>query len=135
MVSVTDDERERSAKSPAVSEPREHLDPIALDLLAGTAAVSLLAAVKVGVNRLPIEHEPGGKPRHDRDQRGPVRLAGSGQLERHASNPSARRITSTGAASPVQSSNEAAPWATSTSSPSRTWAPLVRAAAAVAEPG
>ena len=55
---------------------------------------------------------PPGGPRDDRDERRPVRLAGGGQLERHAGKPSAaahRRHT--GAGTPVQSSNDAAPCA------------------------
>jgi hypothetical protein len=45
--------------------------------------------------------------------------------------PIAPRMTSTGAGSPVHSSNAAAPWATSTSRPLTTVAPARRAAAAV----
>jgi hypothetical protein len=36
-------------------------------------------------------------------------LPGSRELERHEAKPTTRRITSTGAGTPVQSSNEAAP--------------------------
>jgi hypothetical protein len=38
-----------------------------------------------------------------------VRLPSGRELERHEDKPTARRITSTGAGTPVQSSNEAAP--------------------------
>ena len=69
------------------------------------------------------------------DERRTVRLAGCGQRERHSSNPKALRITSTGAAIPVHSSNDAAPCATSTSSPEITAAPPSRAARPVAVSG
>ena len=115
--------------------PGEHLDLVRLDLLARRAAVALLASAQVGVDRLLVEDEPGGQPREDRDERGSVRLACRGQLEIHSGKPRARRMTATGAGTPVQSSNEAAPCATSTSSPSRTCAPAASAASAVAERG
>ena len=50
-----------------------------------------------------------------------MRLAGGDELEGHAARAlRRRRMTSTGAATPVQRSNEAAPWRTSTSRPSTT---------------
>jgi N-methylhydantoinase B len=52
-----------------------------------------------------------------------------------ADRPTAARITSTGAGTPVQSSNAAAPWATRTSSPVITAAPASRAARPVAVSG
>ena len=108
--------------------PGEHLDLVGLDLLARRAAVALLAPPQVGVDRVLVEHEPGRQAGHDRDERGPVRLAGCGELQGHAGKPSALRITGTGAGTPVQSSNDAAPCATSTSSPSSTRAPAAAAA-------
>ena len=57
VVAVADDERERRAERAAVAEAREHLDLVGLDLLARRAAVALLAAAEVGVDRLPVEDE------------------------------------------------------------------------------
>src|SRR6478609_5599285 len=135
VVAVADDERERRAERPAVAKARVDLDPVGLDLLAGTAPVPLLAPAEVLVDRRPVEHEPGRQPADDRDQRGAVRLAGGDELERHRAKPTAARITSTGAATPVQSSNEATPCATSTSRPPTTVAPASRAVLAVAVSG
>ncbi len=109
MVPVGDDERKRSSERPPVAEAGQHLDAVGLDLLTRTAPVSPLAPAQVGVDRVPVEHEPRGQPGHDRDQRRPVRLPGGRQLQRHRDNPSAARITAVGAGSPVHSSNAAAP--------------------------
>ncbi len=87
VVAVADDERERRAKRAAVAEAGEHLDLVRLDLLARRAAVALLAAAEVGVDRLAVEHEPRGQPRDDRDERRAVRLAGRCQVKRHGGEP------------------------------------------------
>ena len=76
VVAVADDERERRAERASVAEAGEHLDLVGLDLLARAAAVALLAAAQVGVDRVAVEQEPGGQAGDDRDERGPVRLAG-----------------------------------------------------------
>ena len=115
VVAIPDDECERCAERAPLAQSREHLDLVRLDLLARRAAVALLAPAQVGVDRLLVEDEPGGQPREDRDERGTVRLPCGGQLEVHSGKPTALRMTATGAATPVQSSNEAAPCATSTS--------------------
>jgi hypothetical protein len=57
-----------------VAQPREHLDPVLLDPLAGTATVALLTAGEVGVDRLAVELEPGGKAGQDPDERRAVGL-------------------------------------------------------------
>src|SRR5207253_7333382 len=129
VVAVADDERERRPERPSVPQPREHLHLVGLDLLARRAAVPLLAAAQIGVDRVPVEDESGGQPFDDRDERGAVRLAGGGQLQGHARKPIAARITSTGAAIPVQRSKLAAPCRTSASNPSITSQPAARAAA------
>ena len=92
-----------------MAQAGEHLDRVLLELLPRAAAVALLAAREVGVDRLPVEHEARGQPADDRHERGPVRLAGRGQRERHEPKPKALRIASTGAGRPVQSENDAAP--------------------------
>src|SRR5205807_3960431 len=97
------------------------------------SAVAPLAAAEVGVDRLAVEHEPRGQARHDRDERGPVRLAGGDEL--HHEERTAARMTSTGASTPVHASNDAAPCATRTSRPSITRAPAASAACAVAVRG
>ena len=135
MVAVADDERERRPERPPLPQAREHLHLVRLDLLPRRAAVALLATAKVGVDRGLVEHKPGREPGEDRDERRPVRFSRRRELERHAGKPSALRMTDIGAATPVQSSNDAAPWATSTSSPSSTRAPAAAAASAVAERG
>lgn len=108
MISVADEERERRSQRPSVPEAGEHLDGVLLELLAGTAAVALLATAKVGVDRAAVEDETGGQASENRDQSGTVRLAGGCQRQ-HQAERTAARITSTGAGTPVQSSNEAAP--------------------------
>ena len=130
VVAVADDERERRSQRAPVPEPGEHLDLVLLELLARAAPVALLAAVQVGVDRGAVEREPGGQAGQDRHERRPVRLAGGGESERHAAERTAARMTSTGAGTPVQRSNDAAPCATSTSSPSTSSLPAARAAAA-----
>src|SRR5207244_11962877 len=109
LVPVAHGERERRPERDAVPEPREHLDLVLLDALARAAAVPLAAAAQVLVDRLAVEAKPGRKTGENRDERGPVRLARSDELERHAGKPSAARMTSTGASRPVQGPNEAAP--------------------------
>ena len=81
VVAVADDERERRPERAAVAEPGEHLDLVLLELLPRAAAVALLAAAEVGVDRGAVEHEPGGQAGQDRDERRPVRLAGGGESE------------------------------------------------------
>ena len=83
VVDVADDERERRAERPAVAQAGEHLDAVLLDLLPRRAAVALLAALEVGVDRVAVELEPGREAGEDRDERGPVRLPGGGETKRH----------------------------------------------------
>ena len=88
VVAVADDERERRAERAPVAKAREHLDLVRLDLLARRAAVALLAAPEVGVDRGPVEDEPRRQARDDRDERRAVRLAGRCEVERHGGEPS-----------------------------------------------
>ena len=83
MVAVPDDEHERRPERPAVAEAREDLDLVGLDLLPGAAPVALLAPPEVGVDRRAVEDEAGREARDDRHERGPVRLAGGRERERH----------------------------------------------------
>ena len=130
VVAIAHDERERRTESAPVAETRQHLDHVLLQLLARAAPVALLPARKVGVDRSAVEHQPGGKAGQDRHQRRPVRLTRGHESQRHGSKPRALRITPTGASTPVQSRNEAAPCRTSASSPSTTSRePTSRAAA------
>ena len=76
MVAVPDDERQRRAERAPVPQAGEHLDLVRLDLLARAAAVALLAPPQVGVDRVPVEDEPGRQAADDRDERRAVRLAG-----------------------------------------------------------
>ena len=84
MVAVAHDERERRAERPALAQPGEHLDLVLLDLLPRAAAVALLAAAKVRIDRVLLEDEAGGQAGEDRDERGAVRLARGDELKRHA---------------------------------------------------
>ena len=112
VIAVADDESERRPQRPAVPQSREHFDPILLELLPRAAAIALLTSPEIAVDRVSVEHEAGGQAAHDRDERWPVRLTGRSKLERHTGKPTAARIASMGAGTPVQSSNEAAPCAT-----------------------
>ena len=69
-----------------MAEAGEHLDRVRLDPLAGTAPVALLPSAEVAVDRLPVEDEARREPGEDGDERGPVRLAGRDERERHAGN-------------------------------------------------
>ncbi len=137
MIAVPDDERERCPERAPVAKTGEHLDFVLFDPLARAAAVALLAAVEVAVDRVLVEHETGGQARDDRDQSGPVRLPRRDELHGHPAERTAARITSIGAGTPVQRSKEAAPCRTSASSPSITTShPAARAArtSAVSDP-
>ena len=129
----------RRAASPACARGAGRRAPrpaSVLDALARAPAVPLLAAREVGVDRLAVEREPGRQAGDDPDERGPVRLArplsasASSRKATAAPYRAAARMTSSGAGTPVQSSNDAAPCATSTSRPSSTRAPAARAASA-----
>ena len=85
------------------------------------------------VIRVAVEHESSGQAGHDRDQRRPVRFACGRQL--HASKPRAARIASTGASTPVQSRNDAAPCRTRASRPSTTSRQPASRAAAISAVG
>ena len=113
----------------------EDVDLVRLELLAGAAAVTLPATLEVVGDRGGVQPEPGREAGQDRNEGGAVRFARGGELEGHSVKPSAARITPTGAGTPVQSSNAATPWASSTSSPLTTLAPAARAATAVAVSG
>src|SRR5689334_15089448 len=115
VVAVADDECERRAQRPPVPEAGQDLDRVLLELLAWAATVALLAAHEVGIDRVPVEHEPGWQAAEDPHERRPVRLACRDQVEAHGTKPMALRIVPTGAGLPVQSSNDAAPWRTSAS--------------------
>jgi hypothetical protein len=55
VVSVPDDECEWRPERPPVTKTGEDLDLVALDLLARAAAVALLAAVEIGIDRRSFE--------------------------------------------------------------------------------
>src|SRR3954468_21334793 len=134
VVAIPDNERERRAERPALPQAGEHLDGVGFDALPRTSAVALLPAPEIGVDGAAIEDEARGQARHDRDERRAVRLARGNELE-HQAERTAACMTSTGADTPVQSSNDAEPWATSTSNPSTTRAPRAPAARPVAVAG
>src|SRR3954453_3556589 len=134
VVAIPDDERERRAERPAVPQAGEDLDGVGFDALPRAATVSLLPPPEIGVDRAALEDEARGQAGDDRDERRAVRLARGNELE-HQAERTAACMTSTGADTPVQSSNAAAPCATSTSSPSTTRAPRAAAARAVAVAG
>src|SRR5262245_6556730 len=130
VVAVADDERERRTERPPVAEPGEHLDLVGLDLLPRGAPVALLSPPQVVLDPVFVQKEARGHPGHDRDERRTVRLPGGGERQRHGERlRTAALITSFGAGSPVQRSNDAAPCPTKTSRPSTTRSqPAARAA-------
>jgi hypothetical protein len=69
VVAIPDDERQGAAERAPVSQAREHVDLVRLDRLARAAAVPLLAAAEIRLDRLSVEHEAGGETRHDRHER------------------------------------------------------------------
>ena len=135
VVAVRDHERERRTERATVPESGKHLHLVLLELLARAAPVALASPSQVLGDRVVLDAQPCREPRDNGDECGTVRLAGARELEGHAGNPTARRIAAIGAAFPVQHSKDAAPWATSTSSPVTTRAPAARAARAVAVSG
>ena len=64
-------------------DPGGDLDAVALDLHPPAPPVAELAAAQVAVQRLALEHQPGGHALDDAGEARAVRFAGGGQLERH----------------------------------------------------
>jgi hypothetical protein len=85
VVAVADDERERRPEGASVSQSREDVDLVLLDSLPRAAAVALLTPAEIGVDRLLLQRQPGREPGDDRDERRPMRLAGSGQAQHEPS--------------------------------------------------
>ena len=83
VVAVAHLKRDRPAERAAVPDPARHLDSVALDLHPTAAAMSELASLKVAVERVAVELEPGRHPLEDARQARAVRLAGGCEAERH----------------------------------------------------
>jgi hypothetical protein len=66
VVAVANDQGERRPQRPAMSQPRQHLDFVSLDLLTRAATVPLLAPAQILVDRHALEHKPGRQPFDDR---------------------------------------------------------------------
>ena len=66
-----------------MAQAGEDIDAILFDLLARRAAVPLLSALQIGVDRGAVELEPGRQAGQDRNERRPVRLPGAGETKRH----------------------------------------------------
>jgi hypothetical protein len=62
VVAVADDESERRAERPAMTEPGQNLDPVLLDLLPRASSIPLLAPREIAVDQAPIEDEPRRQP-------------------------------------------------------------------------
>ena len=94
-----------------MAQSGEHLDLVRLELLARAAAVALLAA-RAGRASIASRSStsPAGSPLTIATSAGPCDSPAVVELEGHVSKPTASRMTSTGAGTPVQSSNDAAPW-------------------------
>jgi len=86
--------------------PRRRVE---LELLPRAPPVALAPARQVPVDVRALEPKSGGEPGQDPDESRAVRLTCRREAQCHADKPRARRIASTGAGRPVQSSNEAAP--------------------------
>ena len=82
VVAVRDQDRDRAAERSAVAHAGADLDRVALDLHPAAAPVAELAAGHLAVEALAVELEARGKALDDRDQAGPVRLAGGCEAER-----------------------------------------------------
>ena len=82
VVAVGDEDGDRAAEGAAVADAGADLDRVGLDLHPAAAAVAELAPRHVAVERLAVELEPGRHALDDRDEPGPVRLAGGGETER-----------------------------------------------------
>ena len=85
VVAVPHDERQGSPERASPTEAGEHLDLVALELLARAPAVALLPSPKIRVDRVLLEPEPRRQPGHDRDEGRPVRLSRGHEPERHPS--------------------------------------------------
>ena len=111
VVAVADDERERRAERPPVAEAGEHLD-----LVRSRSAGAGCGRSPAGAARDPRRSPPGrgrappGGRSTIATSAGPCDSPAVVELKRHRAKPRAARMTSSGAATPVQSSNEAAPW-------------------------
>ncbi len=67
-----------------VADAGERLGPIFLYFLPTAAPIAQLAAVKFGIDEFQINAQPGGQAGNPGDQRLPVRLSGSGELQHSA---------------------------------------------------
>ena len=105
-VAVHDLERERRASGPPLTHAAGDAHRIALDALPRATAVSELPAAQVEIDLRRRHCETGGDAVQDGEDHRPVGLAG-GQ-EPHTRRGRAARMTSSGAGTPVQSSNERA---------------------------
>ena len=81
VVAVGDEDGDRAAERAAVADAGADLDRVGLDLHPPAAAVAELAPRHVAVERLAVELEPGRHALDDRDEPGPVRLAGGREAE------------------------------------------------------
>ena len=117
-VAIRDLQRDRRAGGASVTHAAGDVDRVALDLLPRAAAVAELPAPQIAVDVRGGDRNAGGHAVEDRDEPGPVRLAGGD--EPHVARGRAARITASGASRPVHSVNERAAWYRSIESPSTT---------------
>src|SRR3977135_1878451 len=109
MVAIAHDEGERRPQRSPMTKACEHLHLVALDLLTRATPVPLLASLQVGVDQASVEGQARGKTGKDRDERRAVRFTCCRELQCHEAERTAACMTSTGAGTPVHTSNEAAP--------------------------
>ena len=81
VVAIPDDERERRPERQPVAQPGKHLHLVRFELLSRASPVALTSPREVGVDRRAVDLETRREPGEDRDERGPVRLAGGHELE------------------------------------------------------
>jgi hypothetical protein len=67
-----------------MADAGQGLGPIFLDFLPTAAPIAQLAAVKFGIDEFQIDAQASGKAGDPGDQRLPVRLSGSGELQHSA---------------------------------------------------
>jgi hypothetical protein len=67
-----------------VTQAREYIDLIRLDLLPWRASVARLPPTQVGIDRIAVEDETCGQTGQDRDERRTMRFPGGGKTKAHA---------------------------------------------------
>ena len=73
---VRDQEGDRTAQRDAAPDARQHLDAVGFDLLSSAATVAALSPGKLGVNRINVQFDAGGKSIDQGQQSAAMRFTG-----------------------------------------------------------